>query len=225
MVVAAQGGDAQALAALVTAAHPHVRRFAHSLCAGREDAEDAAQEALIVLYRRIGMLRASTALASWMFRIVRNECLRRARAVLRDHPPGHTAGAAGGQDGEGGAGAGGGQSGGGGEAGWASAEEEALRRLEAHRIAQAIAALPGDQRRVLVLRDVQGRSGRAVAEELGIGQGAMKSRLHRARAALRHTLTTTPPPPPVPVPAPVAAAVAAAAPASAVPVAAGGRAR
>jgi hypothetical protein len=34
----------------------------------------AAQEALIVLYRKIGTLRASGALVSWMFRIVRNEC-------------------------------------------------------------------------------------------------------------------------------------------------------
>ncbi|KIF04215.1 RNA polymerase sigma24 factor, partial [Streptomyces sp. RSD-27] len=84
LITGAQRGDTDSIAALVSGSHPNVRRFAHSLCATPEDAEDAAQEALIILYRKIGMLRASGALASWMFRIVRNECLRRARAVVRD---------------------------------------------------------------------------------------------------------------------------------------------
>lgn len=44
--------------------NPHVRRFAYSLCASPEDAEDAAQEALLILYRKIGMLRATGVLAS-----------------------------------------------------------------------------------------------------------------------------------------------------------------
>ncbi|MFE6870666.1 RNA polymerase sigma factor [Kitasatospora sp. NPDC057692] len=160
VVAAAQDGDVEAIAALVSGAHPHVQRFARSLCATPEDAEDAAQEALIILYRKIGMLRATGALASWMFRIVRNECLRRARSVLRERPvPG--------------------------EAPYRSAEEEVLGRLEAGRVAEAIAALPEDQRRVLIMRDVQGLSGRMVADVLGLSTAAMKSRLHRARASVR----------------------------------------
>ncbi|WP_405365825.1 RNA polymerase sigma factor [Kitasatospora sp. NBC_00039] len=163
LVVAAQRGDVDSIAALVSGAHPHVQRFARSLCASPEDAEDAAQEALIILYRKIGMLRASGALASWMFRIVRNECLRRARTLLCEHPPaGDDAGP--------------------------SAEDEALQRLEAGRVAAAIAALPADQRRVLVMRDVQGLGGRMVADALGLSSAAMKSRLHRARATVRQTL-------------------------------------
>src|ERR1700682_4476972 len=63
--------------------HAHVQRFARPLCSTPEDAEDAAQEALIVLYRRIGTLRATAALASWMFQIVRNECIRRSRVTSR----------------------------------------------------------------------------------------------------------------------------------------------
>ncbi|MEE4417796.1 RNA polymerase sigma factor [Streptomyces bugieae] len=163
LVIAAQRGDVASIAALVSGSHPHVRRFAHSLCATPEDAEDAAQEALIILYRKIGMLRASGALASWMFRIVRNECLRRARAMVRDQSPlSDTA--------------------------VDSAEDEALRRLEAERVAAAVAALPPDQRRVLVMRDIQGHSGRTVADALGLSSAAMKSRLHRARAAVQHAL-------------------------------------
>ncbi|MFJ6373872.1 RNA polymerase sigma factor [Streptomyces virginiae] len=169
LIVAAQRGDLDAVTALVSGSHPNVRKFAYSLCASPEDAEDAAQEALIILYRRIGMLRASGALASWMFRIVRNECLRRARLLPRERTvlpdPSEAV---------------------------MSAEDEVLERLEAARVARAIAALPADQRRVLIMRDIQGYSGRMAANALGLSPAAMKSRLHRARAALRHTLYQTP---------------------------------
>ncbi|YCK41777.1 RNA polymerase sigma factor [Actinomadura sp. ATCC 39365] len=165
LINAARAGDADSIAALVSGAHPHVRRFAHTLCATPEDAEDAAQEALIVLYRKIGTLRASGALASWMFRIIRNECIRRARLILRPVPPAPSSAAA------------------------QSAEEEMFERLEAARVAEAIAALPADQRRVLIMRDVQGLSGRMVADALGLSVPAMKSRLHRARATVHGLLS------------------------------------
>lgn len=167
LVAGAQRGDVDALAELVHGSYPHVRRFAYSLCATPQDAEDAAQEALIVLYRKIGTLRASGALASWMFRIVRNECVRRARAVLRRRTaeesdrPGDPV---------------------------RSAEEDVLLRLEAERVAAAVAALPDDQRQVLVMRDIQGLPGRTVADRLGLSGAAMKSRLHRARSAVREAL-------------------------------------
>jgi RNA polymerase sigma factor (sigma-70 family) len=148
---------------VVHGAHPHVLRFAGHLCASPQDAEDAAQEALIVLYRKIGSLRATAALASWMFRVVRHECLRRARRLLDRHDE-----AAAGPV--------------------ASAEDEVLQRLEAERVAEAIRALPDLQRRVLVMRDVLGQPGRTVAEALGLSTPAMKSHLHRARTALRLSL-------------------------------------
>ncbi|WP_378732460.1 RNA polymerase sigma factor [Nocardia brasiliensis] len=166
LVAAARAGDVQSITALVSGTHPHVRRFAYSLCATPEDAEDAAQEALIILYRKIGTLRASGALASWMFRIVRNECLRRLRLMARrsESIPDASAVSA------------------------VSAEEAAMQRLEAERVAVAIAELPLDQRQVLIMRDVQGYSGRIVADRLGLSVAAMKSRLHRARSAVQHSL-------------------------------------
>ncbi|MFE7617951.1 RNA polymerase sigma factor [Streptomyces sp. NPDC057496] len=167
LIVAAKEGDVEAAAALVSGSHPHVQRFAYSLCASPQDAEDAAQEALIILYRKIGMLRASGALASWMFRIVRNECLRRARLRLRSHGPVP-------------------------DTAVPSFEDEVLQRLEADRVAAAIADLPADQRRVLIMRDIQGHSGRMVADALGLSTAAMKSRLHRARATVRRALQETP---------------------------------
>ncbi|GAA3037260.1 sigma-70 family RNA polymerase sigma factor [Kitasatospora albolonga] len=163
LVVAAQEGDEASIAVLVAGAYPHVRRFAFSLCASSQDAEDAAQDAMIVLFRKVGTLRASAALASWMFRIVRNECLRRARQLVHAGETGPEALAA-------------------------SAEEDALAGLEVERVAAAVAALPDDQRRVLIMRDVQGLPGRAVADALGLSTSAMKSRLHRARAAVREDL-------------------------------------
>jgi RNA polymerase sigma factor (sigma-70 family) len=165
VVGAAQQGDPRAIALLLEGSHAHVKRFARTLCATPEDAEDAAQEALIVLYRKIGTLRIAAALGSWMFQIVRNECIRRARLAFR----GSTSAA---------------------EEVEPSAEDAALARLEVERIVDCIAGLPPEQRAVLVLRDIQGLSGAATAQAQGLSRAAMKSRLHRGREALRSQLAT-----------------------------------
>lgn len=161
LIKSAQADDHESIVAVLDGAHSHVRRFADHLCATPQDAEDAAQEALIILYRKIGTLRATGALASWMFRIVRNECLRRARVLVERHEPETLA---------------------------TSAEDEAIRRLEADQVAQAIHDLPDVQRRVLIMRDVLGYPGRTTAEALGLSIAAMKSNLHRARNTLRLSL-------------------------------------
>ncbi|WP_027343117.1 RNA polymerase sigma factor [Hamadaea tsunoensis] len=162
LVAAARDGHIESLTTLVAHTHPHVLRFAHTLCATPQDAEDAAQEALLILFRKVGTLRSITALSSWMFRIVRNECLRRLRRPGLDELV---------------------------DTGIAeSPEDDVIRQLEAERVARAIATLPDIQRRVLILRDVQGYPGRAVADHLGLSLAAMKSHLHRARASLKAAL-------------------------------------
>ncbi len=164
VVNAAQQGDPRAIATLVDCSHAHIHRFARTLCSTPEDAEDAAQEALIVLYQKIGTLRVAAALASWMFQIVRHECIRRSRLALRvPISPATTE---------------------------SSVEETVLARLEVERIVACIAELPPDQRAVLVLRDIQGLSGKATAQALGLSRSAMKSRLHRGRETLRARLKT-----------------------------------
>jgi len=55
-------------------------------------------------------------------------------------------------------------------------------------LSRAIAVLPPEQREVLILRDVEGLSAEEAAEVVGIEVGALKSRLHRARMALRTEL-------------------------------------
>ncbi|MGA4838148.1 RNA polymerase sigma factor [Streptomyces sp. G45] len=169
LIKAAQDGDVTSLTTVVMTSQPHVRKFARTLCASPQDAEDAAQEAMIILYRKIGTLRATGALASWMFRIVRHECLRQVRLLVsrrRDDAPTELEAPA-----------------------EPSAEDAVLRGLEAERIAAAVSALPREQRQVLILRDVQGLPGKTVADMLGLSNAAMKSRLHRARTALRQSLT------------------------------------
>ncbi len=160
VISAAQQGDAEAIAALVSGSHIHVRRFANALCSTPDDAEEAAQEALIVLFRKIGTLRAAAALAAWMFQIVRNECIRRSRLAFQRPVPRAVP----------------------------SAEEAALSKLEMERVIEVIAALPPEQRAVLVLRDIRGESGAATARALGISRAAMKSRLHRGREVVRSQL-------------------------------------
>lgn len=170
LIKAAQDGDVTSLTTVVRESQPHVRKFARSLCTSPQDAEDAAQEALIILYRKIGTLRATGALASWMFRIVRNECLRQVRLFVSRSDEASAEPEA---------------------AVEPSAEDAVLHRLEVARIAAAVCALPRDQRQVLIMRDVQGLPGKTVAHSLGLSSAAMKSRLHRARAALRHSLAVT----------------------------------
>jgi RNA polymerase sigma factor (sigma-70 family) len=162
VVSAAQQGEPRAISLLLSGSHAHVQRFARTLCSTPEDAEDAAQEALIVLYRKIGTLRATAALAAWMFQIVRNECIRRSRITLR-RPVSAAAVEA-------------------------SAEDAALARMEIERIVDCIAGLPAEQRAALVLRDIQGLSGAATAHALGLSRAATKSRLHRGRETLRARL-------------------------------------
>ncbi len=125
-----------------------------------------------------------------MFRIVRNECLRRTRALLSHDPAAPGPGGPGRRDDPDRHETPDGEHASGGTA--RSAEEDVLLRLEAERVATAIAALPADQRQVLVMRDVRGLPGRTVAHSLGLSTAAMKSRLHRARSAVREALREDP---------------------------------
>jgi RNA polymerase sigma factor (sigma-70 family) len=99
-----------------------------------------------------------------MFQIVRNECIRKTRIAFHKPIPPTTF--------------------------ESSAEDVALARLEMERIVGCVAGLPQEQRAVLVLRDIQGLSGAATAQALGLSRAAMKSRLHRGRETLHAELRT-----------------------------------
>jgi RNA polymerase sigma-70 factor (ECF subfamily) len=74
---------------------------------------------------------------------------------------------------------------------WSEVPEDRLLAAERRRVVQdAIAALPPDYKAAVVLRDIEGLSNQEVAEVLGATVLAVKSRLHRARLALRERLAT-----------------------------------
>jgi RNA polymerase sigma factor (sigma-70 family) len=155
-------GDTLAVGDLLVACQPDLRRFARRACSNSEDAEDAVQLALWQLHRRIGTLRTVATFATWLFRIVERECYRlfrrRPDAVPLDDALAERL---------------------------AAPERAHDLRLD---LARAIAELPEAYRVVLILRDVDELTAPEVAEHLGLGVEAVKSRLHRARAMVRARL-------------------------------------
>ena len=158
IVQAAAGGDAAAIARLLELCQPDLQRFARRTCRAA-DVDDAVQEALWAMYRRVGAMRAASALAAYLFVVVRRACLRMLRRATPAPPS------------QGGV-----------------TDGTAVADLRADLVA-AIAALPREYRNALVLRDVRGLSSPEAAAALGISLAALKSRLHRARAAMREQLS------------------------------------
>jgi RNA polymerase sigma factor (sigma-70 family) len=153
----AQRGDPEAVDGLLRAVFPTARRFAARSCASSEDAEDAVQDALTALVRRVGTLRAAEAVTSWLFVTIRHACLRRVPEVVlvpidvaRDLEGADLAGGV----------------------------------VDRMVVAEALAALPARYREVIVLVDLLDLPVERTAGQLGIGVRAAKSRLHRARRAL-----------------------------------------
>lgn len=163
----ARGGDAAALEQLVRAYHDRVHRFGLRACRDGFDADDAVQEAFTKLARRPDVMRDPSVL-SWLMTTVRNACLRLLRPFLRERRSlGERA-----------------------EADELPssdlAPDVALERFRlVHAVHDAIAALETEAREVLLLRDLEGLTGEETASALGISEAAMKSRLHRARSAVR----------------------------------------
>ena len=159
-------GDRFAFEELVRLTHRRVYSLAYRLVNDRSDAEDVAQEAYLRMFRGIAGFRQEAAFETWMHRIVTNCAMshlrRRGRfgILLRDEkqPDLPTPD---------------------------RAQELAVQRDE---LARGLAALPEGQRVTLLLKDVYGLSVREIATELGIEEGAVKVRVHRARKRLKEIL-------------------------------------
>jgi RNA polymerase sigma factor (sigma-70 family) len=160
LVEAAQRGEAGAIEQLLAATKPDLQRFARRLCAGPEDAEDAVQNALWILHRKVGALRAVPAFAGWLFRVVARECRRLMRnAGISLDPSDIDALAA------------------------PRIPSELQRDL-----AKSIEALPDAYRTVLIMRDIEEMTAPETAEILKLSPEAVKSRLRRARERVRESL-------------------------------------
>jgi len=165
LIAAAQEGCEEALLELLCLCRPQLRRYANRQCAS-DDVEEAVQDALWLLYKRVGALRTIGAFSAWLFQIIRRECLRRARQ-RRDFVEWDDAFMPA-QD----------------------ARSDEVLRID---LSRAISGLPQSYREILVLRDISGFSSKEAAHQLGMPVAAAKSRLHRARQMVRARLNAKAP--------------------------------
>lgn len=172
LLQAAQAGDRAALESLLSRYLSTVYHFGLKMCKDRHDAEDVAQETLLAATRAVEDFRGASSLGTWLYSIARRACLRRRRhgkyepeSLLPLDAPGAADGLA--------------------DQSTRAPDEEAARGELSRALQSALAHLEETHREVLVLRDVQGLSAPEVAEVLGISVEAVKSRLHRARQAMR----------------------------------------
>ncbi|HZI78458.1 MAG TPA: sigma-70 family RNA polymerase sigma factor [Vicinamibacterales bacterium] len=176
LLAGARRGDAAALEALLVRYQPRLFRFGLRMCGNEDEAGDVAQESLIAMARAVPQFRGDASLATWLYTIARRVCIRqRRRSRFAPQRPESLDGP-------------------GVDAAHRVADpapnpERAAesREIEAA-LAAAIAGLEDGQREVLVLRDVEGLPAAEVARVLGIRVVAVKSRLHRARVAVRNRL-------------------------------------
>jgi RNA polymerase sigma-70 factor (ECF subfamily) len=170
LLASARAGDRRALETLLERHQPRVFRFGLRMCGEEERAKDVVQETLLAAARGIRDFRGASSVSTWLYTIARSFCVKSRRTSK--FAPEHV----GSLD----------------ESEAAEIpdvrrgpEEEASSRQVEDALGSAIAALEPMYREVLVLRDVEGLSAAEVAEVTGISVEAVKSRLHRARVAVR----------------------------------------
>src|SRR5271157_4540492 len=83
LLSAAQAGDNQALSELLVRLKPDIRRYARRLCHRSSALEDVVQEALIVVYRRVGSVHSPAAFAGWLIKVVSRLCLLPALMLVK----------------------------------------------------------------------------------------------------------------------------------------------
>jgi RNA polymerase sigma-70 factor (ECF subfamily) len=179
----AKQGDQAALAELVAAHQGRVYNVALRMCGNVEDAEETLQETFLNVLKALPHFEGRSQFSTWLYRITSNTCLSRRRhdasqpAILSVD-----------------------------EAGDAEDEidftpkvfvdsahipEDELLTTELQEVmAQAISQLPPNLRIVFIWRDLEGLSTEETAEILGLSEGAVKVRLHRARLRLRELLAS-----------------------------------
>lgn len=166
LLAACRRGDRRALEELVHLTQRRVYALAYRLVGDRHEAEDVAQEAYLRMFRGLAGFREEARFETWMHRIVTNTAFNHLRKrgrfgeLLEDEVLEVPAPA--------------------------RAEELAIARDELER---GLAVLPPGQRTVLILKDVYGLSCKEIGDELGIQEGAVKVRLHRARKKLKDVLS------------------------------------
>jgi RNA polymerase sigma-70 factor (ECF subfamily) len=177
--------DPSALEILMDRYSPRLYRVAFGITRSRGDAEEVVQDTFLTLFRKIDSFEGRSALGTWLYRVAANAALIKRRGKraevevsLEDYLP--TFKADGHREGDRSLLL----------ADWSATPERELLSGEAREILEeGLALLPEHYRAILVLRDVEELSNEEVAEVLGESVASVKSRLHRARMALREGLT------------------------------------
>ncbi|MFY0477003.1 RNA polymerase sigma factor [Achromobacter marplatensis] len=174
LILAAQTGDETAISRLLAVCQADARRYAYKHCHA-SDVDDAVQESLLIVSRKVGGLKAAAAFSSWLFTVIKRECRKLARAMFKLDPlPDELA------------------------------EEQLLQRPNDDLridLAHALESLPAHYLEVVLLRDFEELTIAEIAERLGEPSGAVKSRLHRARELVREYMLSTEPAPKARTPA------------------------
>lgn len=170
--------DERAFRELVESYGDRVFNLTYRMMSNREEAEDVAQEVFITVFKSIDSFRGDAKLSTWLYRIAANHCKNRIKYLARRHDRSKAEfderidadGAAGAVT-----------------APSASPRpDRQLEGVELERIMQrAIAELDDEHRILVVLRDLEELSYDEIAQITELPEGTVKSRLHRARLALR----------------------------------------
>jgi RNA polymerase sigma-70 factor (ECF subfamily) len=170
LVDRARAGDRSAFEELVRQHADRLHAVVLRFVADREAAQEVTQEAFLRAWRSIGRFQGRSRFFTWLYRIGINEAKRRAAreptdvASLDDEPIPEAPD-------------------------WSEAPQARLEQSDLRRVLEdAIRRLPIEYRAPVILRDVEGLSTREAAEVMELGEAAFKSRLHRARLALRRAL-------------------------------------
>ena len=158
LIFAAQSGDPAAIERLLAVCQADARRYAYKHCQV-SDIDDAVQESLWIVARKVKGLKAAAAFSSWLFTVIKHECRKLARAMFRHDPLDEELA----------------------EQQLSHKSDDALR-ID---LAAALESLPAHYLEVVLLRDFEELTISEIAERLNEPPGAVKSRLHRARELVR----------------------------------------
>ncbi|MCA1676084.1 MAG: sigma-70 family RNA polymerase sigma factor [Actinobacteria bacterium] len=172
LVERAQGGDRSAFEELVRRHADRLYAVVLRFVADPEEAEEVTQEAFIRAWRSIGRFEGRSQFFTWLYRIGINEAKRRAErrpaagtvTSLEDSPIDDAPD-------------------------WSNAPELRAEQSDLRRVLEAaVRALPVEYRAPLILRDIEGLSTEEAAAMMDLREAAFKSRLHRARLAVRRAI-------------------------------------
>ncbi len=175
--------DERAFREMVELYQNRVFNLIYRMIGSRAEAEDVAQEVFVTVFKSIDQFRGESKFSTWLYRVAANHCKNRIKYLARRHDrdTGELDDAAERQS-----------SAQGGEAIGAGVIESPDRMLEGAQtermVQQAIASLDEDHRLVIVLRDLEELSYEEICSITGLPEGTVKSRLHRARLALKEKL-------------------------------------